>query len=149
MRYLNKEYKNLEELKKDYRRLVKKYHPDINENGLEIMKIVNNEYEELFDILNTTKEKATDFMDIINNIINLELEIEIVGTWIWVYGDTYDHKETLKENGLKWAKKKKKWYYNPDKSYKKFGKREYSYNEIKGMYKSKKVKNKKEKILIN
>ena len=51
---MNTYFKNvqtLEELRKQYRDLLKKYHPD-NENGSEeITKAINTEYEKLFKIL--------------------------------------------------------------------------------------------------
>lgn len=133
-KYLNKDYKTVEELKKHYRELSKKYHPDINNEGLETMQKINLEFEKLFNIINTTEEKAVEFMDIINNIINLDITIEIVGSWIWVSGKTYEHKEILKENGFKWASKKKQWYYNPIKGYKKRSKKSLSYEKIKSIY---------------
>lgn len=40
------------------------------------------------------------------------IEIELVGSWIWVSGNTYPVKEQLKEAGIFWAGKKKKWYLN-------------------------------------
>lgn len=138
--YLNRTYKNTEELKKHYRELTKKYHPDINSNGLEHMKQINNEYEELFKLVNTTEEKASDFIDIIDKIINLDIDIDIVGSWIWVGGNTFDHKDTLKKNGFKWASKKKLWYYNPDKTYKKKSKKQFSYKQIQSMYETESIK---------
>lgn len=144
MKYLNGTYKNLEELKKAYRNLCKTYHPDLNPNGLEIMKVINNEYEDLFNILKNqsttkTEEKATDFIDLLKNIINLDITIEIVGSWIWVSGNTYDHKETLKANGFKWASKKKMWYLNPTGTQKKT-KKQYSMDTIKSMYGAQTIK---------
>ena len=133
-KYLNQNYKTVEDLKKHYRELSKKYHPDINPEGNEAMKIINNEFEVLFDIMNKTEETAKQFIDIINNIINLDITIEIIGSWIWASGNTYSCKDTLKENGFKWANKKKMWYFNPDKEYKKRSKKELSISDIKNMY---------------
>lgn len=133
-KYLNKDYKTVEELKNHYRELSKKYHPDLNPEGLEIMKKINNEYEALFNIINTTEETAKEFIDIISNIINLDITIEIIGSWIWVSGNTFSCKDTLKENGFKWASKKKMWYFNPDKNYKKRSKKELTITEIKNIF---------------
>ena len=69
-KYLNQNYKTTEDLKKHYRELSKQYHPDINPNGSDAMKTINNEFEILFDIMNKTEETAKQFIDIINNIIN-------------------------------------------------------------------------------
>ena len=34
------------------------------------------------------------------------ITIELIGSWIWVSGDTREIKEKLKEIGFKWASKK-------------------------------------------
>lgn len=117
-----KDVKTIEDLKKQYRKLAKQYHPDLGGTDAE-MKIINKEYEKLFEQVKsgaTGKERNANvndgFREIIEAIINLEgLEIEICGTWLWVGGETYDHKETLKEKGFKFTKKKKKWYWTADK----------------------------------
>lgn len=136
--YLNKDYKNLEELKNHYRKLMLQYHPDINIEGEEITKIINNEYEMLFPTIKVstnaqTEEKATDFIDLLKNIIHLDITIEIIGTWVWVSGNTFPHKEILKENGFKWASKKKVWYLNPTGTRKKT-KKQFTQNELKNMF---------------
>lgn len=103
----------IEELKNTYKELAKKYHPDINPNGTEIMKEINAEYEKAFEILKTQKDIEDDFRETIDAIINLDINIEICGTWIWVSGDTKPVKDTLKASGLKWAKKKQMWFWRP------------------------------------
>ena len=147
--HLTDDYKNLEELKKHYRELTKKYHPDVNSQGLEAMQKINVEFESLFNIVkfqsnyksdNTTEETPREFINIIKNIINLDLTIEIIGSWIWVSGNTKEHKELLKANSFKWAAKKLMWYYNPDGSYKKKSKKQLSINEIKNIYGSTEIK---------
>ncbi len=111
---------NLEELRKEYKRLVKINHPD-NGGSDEEIKIINTEYDLIFIRLrNVNADKAVVFnsdldtmiRDIINSIINLNVTIEIVGTWIWVSGNTYSIKEVLKGNGFYWASKKKSWYWH-------------------------------------
>ena len=39
------------------------------------------------------------------------LKVELVGAWVWVSGDTFPHKETLKAAGFKWASKRKMWTF--------------------------------------
>lgn len=39
------------------------------------------------------------------------LELEICGTWLWVGGETKKHSEALKAAGLRWASRKRKWYW--------------------------------------
>ena len=38
------------------------------------------------------------------------LRIEITGSWLWVSGDTKPHRKELKDHGLRWSRKKEKWY---------------------------------------
>jgi len=113
----------IEELKKEYRKLAFKFHPD--RGGDEAtMKAINAEYERLFKELNTTNEKGESkynlddgFREMINKIINLDgLEIEICGLWVWVSGNTKEHKDALKAAGFFWASKKKMWYWRPEEA---------------------------------
>ena len=84
-------------------------------------------------------EVASEFIEIINNIINLEgLVIEIVGSWVWITGNTKEHKEVLKANGFYYASKKKAWYLKPN-DYVAKSRKHYSLDEIKSKYGSTKV----------
>lgn len=89
----------VEELRKEYRRLLKLYHPD-NENGsVEVAQEINAEYDSVFSSL-LSKETSTDnqshtcntddenkaFKEVINSIIHINADIEIIGSWIWVHG---------------------------------------------------------------
>ena len=68
----------------------------------------------------------------------------MVGSWIWVSGDTKEIKEKLKEIGFKWASKKKMWYYGEMKAKNPNPK---SMEEIKTKYGSETLKsNEKKKI---
>ena len=124
MKYF-KNINSLEELKKEYKRLAMKNHPDRGGNE-EVMKMINTEYEKMFNILKDKKEKenkkdnketctnesAFDFISIIDKLININnINIELVGSWIWVDGNTYPIKELLKELKFQWSSGKKKWYY--------------------------------------
>lgn len=121
---LNCEEITLEILKKHYRELSKKYHPDFNPDGLEMMKLINNAYAFLSDqefplILgqqekeNVSHEIHKNLKDALLKIRNLDgVIIEICGLWVWVSGNTYLHKTILKETGFFWAPKKKMWYYH-------------------------------------
>ena len=107
------------EIAKDaYRTACKKYHPDINPAGEEIMKFINMSYSVLQDFSGDVKEQETEYGEQLNNALNAVLNlsgllIEICGAWVWVSGDTKAHKEALKEAGYKWANKKKSWYFRP------------------------------------
>lgn len=113
---------NLEELRTAYRALLKKFHPD-NGGSEEATKEINVEYEKLFQILKNQSgsdqeeakyntEEDESLRDALNSIINLNVDIEICGSWIWVSGNTYPVKESLKAAGFKFSKNKKAWYWH-------------------------------------
>nr|WP_321525158.1 DnaJ domain-containing protein [uncultured Cohaesibacter sp.] len=109
-----------EEITKAYKTAAKKYHPDINPAGAEMMKLVNAAYDVLKEAQSTetTEEAQADYGEALNTalnaVVNLEgLEIEICGAWIWVSGNTFPHKAALKSAGFRWASKKKMWNFRP------------------------------------
>lgn len=141
----------IEELKKQYRSLCFKYHPDINKSpeAVQIMQIINNEYDALFEKLKNVfknqkgeiytdkkpvSEAPEDFRNIISELIKLEdLTIELMGRWIWAYGDTKPHKETLKKLNFRWCSKKKAWsWHRPEDATVSKGK--YTLNDIREKY---------------
>jgi len=114
--------KTIEELKAGYRTWTKKLHPDLG-GDTESMKILNNEYDELFNVLKN-KHNAThdekhqctetpeEFRDIIEKLFHIEgIDIELCGSWLWISGETYAHKAELKAAGCMWASQKKMWYW--------------------------------------
>ena len=147
MKYFNNP-QTLEELKKQYRELAFKYHPDCGGSN-EVMKIINNEYDELFTILKDihktkdgetytakqeTSETAEQFKDIINELMKMEnIIIEIIGCFVWVTGNTKTYKDKLKELKFQWHSKKIAWYLKPE-DYKKRSHRDYELDEIRAMY---------------
>ena len=110
----------IEELKKKYKELAKKLHPDLGGTKEEFQKL-NNEYDLLFKELKANKKsnkaniKDDKFKDIINELIKYnELTIEIIGSWLWISGNTYPLRDCIKNLGLLWSKGRKKWYYTND-----------------------------------
>ena len=116
--------KSLEDLKNQYKALVKINHPDAG-GSVEVMQAINAEYDQLFNWLKAAHNmKATangrdqmteapeEFRETISKLIHLSgLIIEICGSWIWVSGETYMHREALKAAGCRWASKKAMWYW--------------------------------------
>lgn len=110
-------------VKKAYRRACAKFHPDRNPAGEEMMKAVNAAYEALKEHVGSVAKSENpeyeanyddDLNDALNAIIDLEgLIIEICGAWVWVSGNTKEHKDALKAAGYWWAAKKKAWYFRP------------------------------------
>lgn len=131
----------MEQLKKAYRKLVLELHPDRNNGADAEFKMMVNEYDQLFKELQgkstNASEQAEDinqFKDIINSLMVYEgLEIDIVGTWVWVGGNTKPISKVFKELGFYWASKKFKWYYRPEEQ-KCTRKSKMTYDEIKAKY---------------
>lgn len=151
--------RTLDELKKAYRKLAAKFHPD-NSGSKEEMQALNAEYETLFAKVKnirskadgTTYEKETNetpemFKNIINAIINLNVTIDIVGSWVWVTGNTYAVKTILKEAGFKWANKKKAWYWHSEENTSN-NRRYMSLDEIKNLHGCNNIKTEKELITL-
>ena len=84
---------------------------------------------------------------IISLILHFEnITIELVGSWVWVSGDTKEIKEKLKEIGFKWASKKRMWYFGEMKSKNPTPK---SMEEIKSKYGSETLKSKEKKEIAS
>lgn len=113
--------KNVEELKKLYRKLALKYHPDISKDDGKAFIALQEAFEQLHDKLKDGdkdawkhKDTASQFMDIINEIIKYNVDIEIIGAWIYVKGD---NTKSIKDEVLKplkfwWSRKHKSWIYS-------------------------------------
>jgi len=124
-----------EEAKALYRELVRKHHPDAG-GDTRTMQDINAEYATFQargasadarrrqqDAHADNRKSAADFHDIdevegilkekIEAALNMGLNVELIGLWVWVSGDTKPHKEELKAAGYKWSPKKEgqPWYY--------------------------------------
>lgn len=159
MEYL-KNIESLEHLKKEYRKWAMKLHPDCGGSDMEMQKL-NDEYENLFEVMkgrekhqktNTakeaTEETAKTYPRIIDKLVHMEgLEIEIIGYWIWIGGNSYPYREELKEIGFRWSKGRKKWYYSTigldSKGYYKKEK----FNTLRNRYGSQKIETQEQKAL--
>ena len=137
--------KNLDELKAEYRRLVKKYHPDCG-GSVDIMKEINNEHDRLFEELKAkhnakadeyhqTTETAEEFRQIIEALLNLEgLVVELCGSWLWISGQTMKHKDALKAAGCRWSSNKKMWYWRHEEDGRRWHKGNRTIGEIRTKY---------------
>lgn len=119
----------LSEVKTAYRKAAAKYHPDRNPAGAEMMKLVNGAYDslqeffkknpDLENVESYSDDASFDYGEAINNALNAVLNlsglhVEVCGAWVWVSGETKEHKEALKAANFKWAAKKKMWYFRPE-----------------------------------
>lgn len=165
-----KDVNTLEELRKQYRDLLKRFHPDNANGSTEATQEINAEYDRLFKVLkdrhesrsagNDKEDGKTDFnkmkydfsedqklREVLQKIINFDgINIEIVGCWIWVDGNTYAYKTELKETGFKWAREKKKWYFHTE-AFRKKSRRKLSMEDIRNYYGSTEVQTETRKQL--
>jgi len=142
-------FKNVSELaeaKKLYKKLAKQLHPDVGGTDEEF-KLLNNVYTDILQnglYFSNEVKFDLDLEKIISKILHFEnIEIEIIGKWIWINGDTKAIKEDLKSLGFRWASKKKMWYYGELK--KTSNRKEKDINEIRSTYGSQKVVSKQNK----
>ena len=140
---IKQEFKGVEginEAKKIYKTLAKKLHPDVggDEESFKLLNAVYNDLVEHKIYFSNDIKLDIELEKIISLILHFEnISIELVGSWIWVNGDTREIKEKLKELGFKWASKKKMWFYG---EMKKRNHKEQSLEDIKAKYGSETLK---------
>lgn len=137
---LEPEENTLDAIKQAYRQKAKIYHPDVNPNGTELMKLINEAFGILRDnngFFSSTKTDIgidTEIEEIFNKIKYFQgIKAEICGVWLWVTGNTKPYRKKLKEIGLWYAPKKQAWYYKP-KGHKSFNKGKWSLETIRLFY---------------
>ncbi len=141
---------NLDELKKAYKAAAMKHHPDVG-GDTATMQQINAEYEARFEVLkrsqntqaaedttgrtHATSESAGDFIAIIDALLKLDgLEIELCGRWLWIGGNTKQHKEALKAAGCRWSSTKKLWSWHFAEDGARWHKGHYSMAQIRSKY---------------
>ena len=150
-----KNVNTLNELRKQYKELLKKYHPDNPNGSTEATQQINAEYDKLFKLLKnkheskepeTESKHASDNMkwdfaedaalrEILQKVIHFEnIVIELCGSWIWISGNSYQYKDELKEIGFKWASQKKQWFWHGDKEFRKKRNKPLSMDDIRSYY---------------
>lgn len=122
----------LDDLKATYRRLALQNHPDVGGDA-EVMAQINAEYDAAFKRLKAqynanaqdghkTTETPDEFRAIVEVLLKLDgLEVELCGSWLWIGGNTYEHKDALKNAGCRWSRKKQLWYWHHADNGKRWG----------------------------
>ena len=121
-KYFKGEYKTIQEVKQEYRKLAFQYHPDRLNGDVQIMQEVNNEYDVIIKEVASKQDKEVKINDTLENnfksiIMELaklpdDVTVAIVGWYVWIDGNTKPHKELLAKLGCHWSSNQKKWYYN-------------------------------------
>jgi len=126
--YFN-ECSTYQEAKKLFSILCFKHHPDHNGNE-ETFKAILHEFENFTcdDAKQQSKEDLSNFAQAIQALSFLDgIQISIVGSWIWIAGNTKEHKESIKKFAddfnfkYKWNFKRNIWQLSPaNEKYRKF-----------------------------
>ena len=108
--------------------MVLQHHPDRG-GDTKTMQDINNLYQNLLSGFDNTQnsegftyrynaKKENDLMNLFYKIVSLDLDgliVEIIGSWLWVSGETTKkYKKELKSFGLKWSRNKKSLYFHFD-----------------------------------
>ena len=136
---------NLDELKKEYRRLAQIFHPDCG-GDTETMQQINADYTVMMEALKAAHNASADeyhqvteapeeFIDIITALLKLKgLEVELCGSWLWIGGNTMENKEALKVAGCRWSSNKKLWYWHHKEDGARWSKGKKTISEIRSKY---------------
>ena len=154
--------RTVEELRKEYRQLMKKHHPDMG-GSTEDAKEINAEYDTLFAVLSrqeaqerpqgeqdTTEDKAAEdkaIRAVLDALAGIDADVEIIGSWVWVTRGSYPYRDLLKSLNFRYASKKKAWYFHADE-YRRRSKREVTLDEIRQKYGSERVNNRRERKAV-
>ncbi len=125
---------SLDDLRKLYRKLAMENHPDKG-GDVRSMQEINSEYELLSkNLINgnvnfsegrkTYEHEVAKNMKVkIDDILSIQgIIIEIMGSWLWVTGNTYPVKTELKNAGFRFSHNKQCWYWHCDEYFKRTGK---------------------------
>ena len=148
-----------EDVKQAYKRLARDLHPDCNHDRDTTAEFqeMSRQYEEAWKrCRNTHKnaegetyqkestEDASVYADLINALLPMPgLMIELCGSWLWITGNTKEHKDSLKALGFRYSSNKQAWYFHIE-PYHKHGKGNKSMDDIRDMYGSQKFATKTE-----
>lgn len=147
----------LSNLKAEFKKLMLLWHPDKNReiDTTEICKLIILEYDYILknrSFVNAKNEAETinyeaeillreTYVNVINMLIKLDnIRIELVGTWLWISGNTFENKEQIKAAGCLFSGSKKLWYYR-DGEYKGWNKNPMTFDSIKQKYGSQVIYN--------
>lgn len=140
------------EIKKTFLRLVHKNHPDKG-GDTATMQEINRQYAEALKgnhgktfvgtddktrtyWYNSVKEQ--EIIDKINELFAADLsddvEIVLIGSWIWVTGNTKPNRKALKACKMRWHSKRNAWYYHTKQSYRTHYNSKVSLNDLANAY---------------
>ena len=115
-----KHCKTLDEVKAEYKKLAQQWlQNEDDETSMAILEEIDQEFisisqrPKFMKLSQEIQSEFINFPEIVKSLIKLKLNMECIGSWIWVSGPTIDCKEKLKDMGLKYSPSKTMWYYRP------------------------------------
>lgn len=124
MKYFNS-CKTVEDVKHLYKQLAKEHHPD--KGGRTVtMQEINSEYSfaiaKLLSGMSLSEEEMESsilqserYQNAINAVIGFDkIIIELIGSWVWLQGETFPIRNYLKDHGFFYSKPKKAWYFRAE-----------------------------------
>ena len=111
---------SLNELKQRYLKIALEYHPAKGQDPIQLF-MARMQYQQLNrDPVYCFNEQSQDvqddflnFPDVVDKLIGWRLTVEMIGSWLWVTGNTYPRRESLKEMGFTYEEFKRAWYHRP------------------------------------
>ena len=149
MKYF-KDFVTIDDVKQLYRRLAKKFHPDLG-GSKEAMQEINAEYKIAMQKAikgepdKHRRDQAEQGFEPLREAIEFaitlpeEITVTVRGFWLWLEGSTYAEKDRIKsftsstEIKFRWSKNKQSWYFAAIPSSNKSGK-VYTFQEIEEMH---------------
>ena len=112
---------SLKEIKHRYLALAKVHHPITGKDPICLFQ-VRLEYQLLqrdpvYGFHQNPEDIKEDFIrypKVVDQLIGWKLNVELIGTWTWVSGETYPYKDRLLEMGFVYEPLKKCWYNRPN-----------------------------------
>ena len=137
-----KEAIKVEDIKYCYRELAMKFHPDRPGGSTEIMQEINQQYQQALQQANGQQSSNTDgkhftyrynadieqaIVEMIDVLLSIKMDsvnISLIGSWIWITGDTRPYKEDLKAIDCKYHGKRKCWFWSNDSGRSRYNKKD-------------------------
>ena len=111
---------SLRETKQRYLALARQFHPangvdpiTLFQIRLEYQQIARDPFYGFHQHPEDVKEDFLHYPDVVDKLLCWKLSVELIGTWTWVSGETYPHREQLTEMGFTYEPLKKAWYSRP------------------------------------
>ncbi|NPE30773.1 J domain-containing protein [Methanococcoides sp. SA1] len=156
-----KDINDLSELRKLYYQLALKHHPDRG-GDVEKMQAINAEYEKYSQMLidgNTDfsslrkvyeRDVSEELQTKINEIIHFDqIQIEVIGGWLWITGNTFPLKDQLKALSFRYSRNKAAWYWH-SKNYIKMSNKQFSMEGIRKLWGSMEIEQESpSKLVLN